>query len=203
MNKGGYMKTFAVFTAFSGATFLFLLLFSSGCVQEQRIEKMTKSQMIERGKLLVTAGGCSDCHTPKLFSPKGIMHDSSRFLSGYPAENPFPEVDMSLVQPGKWVLFTQDITAAVGPWGASFAANLTPDNETGLGTWKAEMFVNAMRTGKHLGAGRPILPPMPWEGIGKLSDNDLKAMFAYLMSIKPIKNKVPNPITPDQLMTKK
>ena len=197
------MKYYAVFTAFCSATFLFLLFFSFGCVEEQKPEKMTESQMIERGKFLVTAGGCSDCHTPKLFGPHGVTHDSARFLSGYPAENPLPEVDMSLVQPGKWVLFTQDIAGAVGPWGASFAANLTPDNETGIGTWQPDMFINAMRTGKHLGAGRPILPPMPWEGVGKLSDEDLNAMFAYLKTLKPINNKVPNPIPPNQLMAKK
>lgn len=197
------MKNSAVFTAFLSGTFLFLLFFSIGCVEEQKNEKMTETQKIERGKFLVTVGGCSDCHTPKLFGPNGVAHDSSRFLSGYPAENPLPEVDMNLVQPGKWVLFTQDITGAVGPWGASFAANLTPDNETGIGTWQSEMFINAMRTGKHLGAGRPILPPMPWEGIGKLSDEDLNSIFAYLKSIKPVKNSVPNHLSPEQLIAKK
>ena len=197
------MKNSAVFTAFLSGTFLFLLFFSIGCVEEQKNEKMTETQKIERGKFLVTVGGCSDCHTPKLFGPNGVAHDSSRFLSGYPAENPLPEVDMNMVQPGKWVLFTQDITGAVGPWGASFAANLTPDNETGIGTWQSEMFINAMRTGKHLGAGRPILPPMPWEGIGKLSDEDLNAIFAYLKSIKPVKNSVPDHLSPEQLMAKK
>lgn len=197
------MKNSAVFTAFLSGTFLFLLFFSIGCVEEQKNEKMTETQKIERGKFLVTVGGCSDCHTPKLFGPNGVAHDSSRFLSGYPAENPLPEVDMNMVQPGKWVLFTQDITGAVGPWGASFAANLTPDNETGIGTWQSEMFINAMRTGKHLGAGRPILPPMPWEGIGKLSDEDLNSIFAYLKSIKPVKNSVPNHLSPEQLMAKK
>lgn len=197
------MKNSAVFTAFLSGTFLFLLFFSIGCVEEQKNEKMTETQKIERGKFLVTVGGCSDCHTPKLFGPNGVAHDSSRFLSGYPAENPLPEVDMNMVQPGKWVLFTQDITGAVGPWGASFAANLTPDNETGIGTWQSEMFINAMRTGKHLGAGRPILPPMPWEGIGKLSDEDLNSIFAYLKSIKPVKNSVPDHLNPEQLMAKK
>lgn len=108
-----------------------------------------------------------------------------------------------MIQPGKWVLFTQDITAAVGPLGASFAANLTPDIETGTGSWQLEMFINAMRTGKHLGAGRPILPPMPWEGLGKLSDEDLKALFNYLKSLKPIKNKVPTPLNPNQLASLK
>lgn len=83
--------------------------------------------------------------------------------------------------------------SAIGSWGSSYSANLTPDNETGIGTWQPEMLINALRTGKHLGAGRPILPPMPWEGIGKLSDDDLRAMFAYFKSLPPIKNKVSDP----------
>lgn len=99
-------------------------------------------------------------------------------------------------------MFTQDISAAVNPWGASFAANLTPDNETGIGTWNEEMFVNALRTGKHLGAGRPIMPPMPWELVRQHSDEDLKAMFAYLKSLKPIKNKVPDYLPPDKVFAK-
>ena len=108
-----------------------------------------------------------------------------------------------MIQPGKWVLFTQDVTGAVGPWGASFAANLTPDNETGIGTWQPEMFINAMRSGKHLGAGRPILPPMPWQSIGQLSDEDLKAIFTYLKTLTPVKNKVPQPLSIDLLAASK
>lgn len=176
-----------------------LLFLSVGCVKEQQKMEMTHSELVERGKFLVAVGGCTDCHSPKVFGPQGPQTDTTRFLAGYPAENPLPQVDMSLVQPGKWVLFSQDITAAVGPWGASFAANLTPDNETGIGTWQSEMFVNAMRKGKHLGAGRQILPPMPWENVGKLSDEDLNAIFYYLKSIKPVKNKVPEPINLNQL----
>ncbi|HRN26640.1 MAG TPA: c-type cytochrome [Ignavibacteriaceae bacterium] len=176
-----------------------LLFLSVGCVQEQQKKEMTHSELVERGKFLVAVGGCTDCHSPKVFGPQGPKTDTTRFLAGYPAENPLPKVEMNMVQPGKWVLFSQDITAAVGPWGVSFAANLTPDNETGIGTWQSEMFVNAMRKGKHLGAGRPILPPMPWENVGKLSDEDLNAIFYYLKSIKPIKNKVPEPINPNQL----
>lgn len=180
-----------------------ILFLSVGCVQEHKNTEITKAQLIERGKFLVAVGGCSDCHTPKVFGPQGPQPDTTRFLAGYPSENPLPKVDIDMIQPGKWVLFTQDITAAVGPWGASFAANLTPDIETGTGSWQLEMFINAMRTGKHLGAGRPILPPMPWEGIGKLSDEDLKALFNYLKSLKPIKNKVPTPLNPNQLASLK
>ncbi len=197
MNKSVFFKYSLI------PTLTILLFLSVGCVQEQQKTEMTHEKLVERGKFLVAVGGCTDCHTPKVFGPQGPQPDTTRFLAGYPAENPLPQVDMNLVQPGKWVLFTQDITGAVGPWGASFAANLTPDNETGLGTWQLEMFVNAMRTGKHLGAGRLILPPMPWENVGKLSDEDLSAIFNYLKSIKPVKNKVPDPLSPDQLVALK
>ena len=197
MKNSMFFKFFLIPVTFA------ILFLSVGCVQEQKNTEITKAQLIERGRFLVAVGGCSDCHTPKVFGPQGPQPDTTRFLAGYPSENPLPKVDIDMIQPGKWVLFTQDITAAVGPWGASFAANLTPDIETGTGSWQLEMFINAMRTGKHLGAGRPILPPMPWEGIGKLSDEDLKALFNYLKSLKPIKNKVPTPLNPDQLISLK
>lgn len=89
-----------------------------------------------------------------------------------------------------------DLTAWVGPWGISFAANLTPDVETGLGGWTAAQFIQSMRTGKHLGVGRPILPPMPVSALAAMTDPDLNAMFAYLKSLKPIKNLVPAPMPP-------
>ncbi|MFN3693591.1 MAG: c-type cytochrome [Ignavibacterium sp.] len=165
--------------------------------------ELTHADKVARGEFLVTFGGCGDCHTPKVFTPQGPIPDTSRLLSGSPSITQISEVDEKLVQPGKWILFTQDITAAVGPWGASFAANLTPDIETGIGSWNEEMFINALRSGKHLGAGRPIMPPMPWELVGKHSDEDLKAMFAYLKSLKPIKNKVPDYIPPDKVFAQK
>lgn len=166
-------------------------------------KELTKAEKISRGEFLVTFGGCGDCHTPKVFTPQGPVPDTSRLLSGSPATTQIADVDVKLIQPGKWILFTQDVTAAVGPWGASFSANLTPDNETGIGSWQEEMFIKAMKTGKHLGAGRPIMPPMPWQLIGQHSDEDLSAMFAYLKSIKPISNKVPNYIPPDILFARK
>lgn len=164
---------------------------------------MTQAEKVARGEFLVTYGFCGDCHTPKVFTPNGPVPDTSRILSGCPSTTKVENANQDLVQPGKWILFTQDITAAVGPWGASFAANLTPDDETGIGTWNEQMFINALRTGKHLGAGRPIMPPMPWELIGKHSDEDLKAIFAYLKSLKPIKNKVPDYQPPDLVFAKK
>ncbi|MDR0213448.1 MAG: hypothetical protein LBJ15_05510 [Comamonas sp.] len=65
-------------------------------------------------------------------------------------------------------------TAFWGPWGVSYAANLTPD-ATGLGPWTAEQFIQAMRSGKHAGTGRPIVAPMPWQHFGQLTDADLQA----------------------------
>jgi hypothetical protein len=90
------------------------------------------------------------------------------------------------------------MTAWVGPWGVSYSANLTPDENTGIGLWTEDMFVEAMRSGKHMGAGRPILPPMPWMFIANLTLEDQKAIFAYLKSLKPIKNTVPSPATLDE-----
>jgi hypothetical protein len=86
-------------------------------------------------------------------------------------------------------------TAWAGPWGISFTANLTPDS-TGLGNWTPEMFIAAIRTGKHAGVGRPILPPMPWPQYRNFTDEDLRAIFAYLHSLKPVHNVVPQPVPP-------
>lgn len=157
------------------------------------------SASVKRGEYLVNFGGCHDCHTPKQMSPNGPVPDVTRLLSGHSEQSKLPAVPADLLGPDRWGAITNnDLTAWVGPWGTSFAANLTPDKATGLGNWKARDFILAMRTGKHLGVGRPILPPMPWFDVGKLTDADLKAVFAYLSSIKPIRNQVPQPIPPQQ-----
>jgi mono/diheme cytochrome c family protein len=156
----------------------------------------TADEMIERGRYLVTIGGCNDCHTPKVFSGGGMSPDESRLLSGHPADAKLPEFSFDDIGPGHWILFYEDLTAAVGPWGVSFSANLTPDEDTGLGDWTEEEFINALRTGTHRGIGRPILPPMPWFDFAQATDEDLKAIFAYLKSIPPIRNEVPTAIEP-------
>lgn len=175
-----------------------VLLFVSCETQPEKTE-MTAQQMIERGKFLVTVGGCDDCHTPKNFGPKGPEMDMSRRLSGHPAGMEIPPVDTSLIH--QWVYFSHDLTTAVGPWGITFSANLTPDNATGIGTWQPEMFITAMKTGKHLGVaeGRPILPPMPWQNMAQLPEEDLRSMFAYLKSLPAVKNKVPDPMPPGSI----
>ena len=154
-------------------------------------------KQIERGKWLVSFAGCDDCHTPKNFGPKGPEFDMTKRLSGSPSHAPIPEIPKDVLGPTKWgTLASNDMTMWVGPWGVSFTANLTPDVETGTGSWNETTFVKIFRTGKHLGEGRAILPPMPWQVIGSLNDADLKAIFAFLQSLPPIKNAVHEPIPP-------
>ena len=157
----------------------------------------TNQELVKRGAYLVGYGGCNDCHTPKLVTPKGPEPDPNRLLSGHPSTEKLPEIPPGIIGPEKWgALTNNDLTAWVGPWGVSFAANLTPDIRTGLGGWTEELFIKTMRTGKHLGVGREILPPMPWYTLAVLTDGDLGAIFAYLGSIEPIENEVPQPVSP-------
>ena len=148
---------------------------------------------VERGKYLVTFGGCADCHTPLKFGPTESGPDMSRNLSGHSEEMKLPPPEL---KPGPWFATTAGMTAWAGPWGISYAANLTPDTNTGLGIWTEEMFLQAMRSGRHMGSGRDILPPMPWRNLSQLTDEDLKAVFTYLRSVPPVVNHVPAPLPP-------
>jgi len=145
-----------------------------------------------RGKYLVTGMGCNDCHTPWKMGDNGPEPDMTRMLSGHQADMQMPPAP----QPnGPWAIAGSiTFTAWSGPWGTSYTANLTPDKDTGLGTWTAQQFVDTIRNGRVQGHGRQLLPPMPWPAIRNLSDTDLKAIFAYLQTIPAIKNKVPDPI---------
>ena len=156
---------------------------------------------VQRGKMLVIGGGCHDCHTTKKMGPAGPEADMSNILSGHPESikvaAPYKPATGTL-----WTIATNDtLTAWSGAWGVSFAANLTPDPETGL-RMNEKNFITALRTGAHLGTARPILPPMPWNWYSQLSDDDLKAIYAYLKSIPPVKNEVPAPIPPPGAATK-
>lgn len=96
---------------------------------------------VERGRVLVTAGGCHDCHTPKTFGPKGPQLDTDRLLSGHPEGGKIPE-PYTPASGSPWTIATTDsLTAWSGPWGVSFAVNLTPDPNTGLrsGVWTEEL----------------------------------------------------------------
>lgn len=150
---------------------------------------------VERGSYIVNSMGCFDCHTPLKMGPDGPEPDRTRWLSGHPESLGMPPAPR--LPEGPWqVSVSGTLTAWAGPWGTSFAANLTPDKDTGLGTWTEAQFVQAIRTGRHMGVGRPILPPMPIAAISNMTDDDLRAVFAYLRSIPAVRNRVPDPVPP-------
>jgi hypothetical protein len=152
--------------------------------------------LVKKGEYLVKNHGCTDCHTPAKMGPNGPEPDAARYLSGHPSDLKLPPPPKPQ---GPWIVSADASgTAWSGPWGISYTANLTPDAETGLGSWTEQQFIQALRTGRHQGRGRQILPPMPWQPFGTMTNADLKAVFAYLRSIKPIKNKVPDPVVADQ-----
>jgi mono/diheme cytochrome c family protein len=151
---------------------------------------------IEWGEHIVTIASCNDCHTPKIMTPQGPKLDSSRLLSGHPADMPDIDVNRQEME-SKGLFVSNDLTSWVGPWGISYTANLTSDS-TGTGAWSEAQFIYAIRNGKLKGIpnGRPLLPPMPWDMIRNMTDDELKAVFAYLQSTMPIKNVVPPPKPP-------
>lgn len=155
----------------------------------------TGAALVERGSYLVRTSGCYDCHTPFKMGPDGPAPDLARGLSGHPQEFVINAPPPAPAAP--WMVTSSGTnTAHAGPWGVSFTANLTPDKETGIGDWTLETFRSALRTGRHLGRGRPILPPMPWPVYGQMTDADLEAIFTFLMSQPAVKNRVPEPLPP-------
>ena len=149
---------------------------------------------VARGRYLVTAKGCGDCHTPMTMGPKGPDYVMTRMLSGFDASGAVPPLPP--VKDVAEVYALEPVFA--GAWGMSFAANITPDSETGIGSWTEQQFIDTLRNGRHQGRGRQLLPPMPWPVFGQMNDADLKAIFAYLKTVKPIRNKVPEPVAPAQ-----
>lgn len=160
----------------------------------------TKAEQITRGQYIVRIGSCNDCHTPWIFDEKLGMPrpDMSRMLSGHPEGGPDPE---GTVGPHDMALIGPTFTSFALPFGIMYSLNLTPDIDTGIGSWTEEMFLDIFRKGRHLGGdGRSVLPPMPWLWIRNLTDDDLKAVFAYLNSIPPIRNAIPEPKIPEKVI---
>lgn len=183
------MKRLITLTALIAAALAALLVNRNA---DAKTNATLAAERVERGRKLVMFGGCNDCHTPLKMGPNGPEPDMSRALSGHPAQMAMPAAP-KLSGPWLWAGAATN-TAFAGPWGVSYARNLTPDRVTGLGIWDEEMFIKTMRTGRHMGVSRPILPPMPWQNLNSLPDEDLKAIYAYLRSIKPIRNDVPDAV---------
>jgi hypothetical protein len=190
----------SMFSMFHAKVALVGLALLAGACAQKSPPADSPAARIERGRVLVSIGGCNDCHTPMKFDPEIGMPipDMTRMLSGHPEGAPEPA---STLSGHDNAAIGPTFTAFKLPFGVVFTANLTPDAATGLGNWTEDMFLRAVRTGRHMGgSGRPILPPMPWPTLAAQSDDDLKAIFAYLRSIPAVKNDVPAPKVPDAAM---
>ncbi len=193
-------KTFLTMGILAAGITGVLIACTSGAAKEDTTQKVpTQAERVKRGEYLVGTIGCDDCHSPKRMGPNGPEIIPELRLSGYPASRPILPVEKNAVKNG-WILLGPDLTSALGPWGMSFAANLTSD-ETGTGNWTEAQFIKALREGKLKGLdnSRPLLPPMPWFVYKNMTDEDLKSIYAYLQSTKPVSNVVPAPKSFDDL----
>ena len=179
-----------------------IIMYSCNSKQDKKIEETENEtvaqepiNLVERGEYLVDLGGCHHCHSPKIMTEQGPVPDPKLLLSGHPADEKLPPYDKETAK--GYALFSMGFTSFTGPWGTSFAANLTPD-DSGIGTWSDAQFFKSIREGKHKGheGGRMVLPPMPWQDFAKMTDEDLKSVFEYLKSLPAIENIVPPPIPP-------
>ncbi len=136
---------------------------------------------VARGKFLTNVLGCVECHTPRGKDGKPAL---KYLMAGHRATDPAPAWDVANEAKGIGMLVATAGTAYAGPWGVTYARNLTPDPTTGIGKWNEEAFIYVLREGT-------LKPPMPNLLYGNLSDDDLKAIFAYLQSLPPVKNLVP------------
>lgn len=166
------------------ATALLILLVTLSASTALATQKGSNSPA-DRGKYLVNIAGCHDCHSPKA-KPGSIAPDPTKLLSGRQPTTMAPAKPVNMGE----ISAAGDLTAWYGPWGVSYSANLTPDPTTGIGKRYTEAkFIQTLRSGKKP-EGEPLLPPMPWEVYGNMTDSDLKAIWAYLQTLKPIVNNV-------------
>lgn len=169
----------------------------SAATEPDAQDSSSQAALVARGAYLVSTMGCHDCHTPWKMGPNGPEPDMARALTGHPSDLVMPPPPALPEGPWLWMGAATN-TAFAGPWGVSFTANLTPDKETGLGEWTYDMFIATMKTGRHQGKGRPVLPPMPTQIIAAAEDREARAIFAYLQSLPPVHNRVPAPVDPPE-----
>lgn len=175
----------------------FLLVFSIiaiGCNQRPAEEIAYSPERIEIGQAVVEGWNCSFCHSPQIKGPESkAIADPDRYMSGHPSDEKIPTIPDMVITSPEWMEFLDNLDSTV--WATDnlivFSANLTPDDETGIGTWTETEFVETIREGRHRGIERRIKYPMPWRELGELSDEELLSVYEYLMTLQPVNNKVP------------
>ena len=151
--------TLSVISVFSAIILLWLLYPPTINVSD---EVSSSDEEIEKGKYLVTAGGCISCHR------------------------------------GQTELTSETLAGGLGietEFGTFYAPNITPDTSTGIGSWRAEDFIRALKHGRQPSGGF-YYPSFPYRAYYKLSDEDVLSMAAYLMSQEPVSMQIPDPETP-------
>lgn len=189
---------------FINSGFLALTIVLISCQDKNDYAKVPAQELslqdsTSHGEYLVNTIGCHDCHSPKRMTERGPEVVQELALSGYQSGDTLPPFSSEAIKNG-WIQMSGDLTVAIGPWGISYASNLT-SSDTGLGNWSMQRFKTAIREGKLKGdsGGRMILPPMPWQNYSELTDKDLESIFRYLKSTKPVENAVPAPVAPNKL----
>jgi mono/diheme cytochrome c family protein len=149
------------------------LLLAAAFLAAPGLKASADEASIERGRYLVGIAGCGDCHTPGYFLGKP---DMSRHLA------------------------VSDVGFEVPQLGTFYGPNLTPDKDTGLGSWNELEIVTAFTKGIRPD-GRLLAPTMPWMGYANFTPADAQSIAAYLKSLAPVKNQVPGPFGPGEKAT--
>ncbi len=131
---------------------------------------------VRRGEYLVELLGCGACHTD------GALEGA-------------PQIDRALAGSSIGIAFTNPLGTETP--GIVFPPNITPDDETGIGSWSDQQIERAVRIGLGRHAGRRIAV-MPWQGYTKMTDEDVTAVVSYLRSIEPVRHQVPDEVVPGQ-----
>jgi hypothetical protein len=186
-------KSILILAALAASVSFAMIACTNTSAKSDNTVVISQDSLIKRGSYLVNAMGCDDCHSPKKMGPAGPEVDMEHRFAGHLANTPLGKPNTSVMKDG-YMLFAMDLTSAVGPWGQSYAANISSD-ETGIGNWSEDQFMTAIRQGKSKGLkeARDLLPPMPWFVYRNLSDTDLRSIFAFLKTTKPVHNVVPGP----------
>jgi mono/diheme cytochrome c family protein len=154
-------------------TFVFIVATAAIAAAITQLPDARAESAIDRGKYLVTFGGCNDCHTPGYFFGKP---DMTKYLGG------------------------SEVAFEIPGLGAFPGRNITPDKETGIGDWTVEQIITALQQGKRPD-GRTLAPIMPYHAFSFLSKDDALAIAAFLQSIPPVKNAVAGPFAPGEKIT--
>jgi mono/diheme cytochrome c family protein len=140
------------------------------CLTAAFLATPVAAQDLKRGEYLSRIMDCGGCHTPGAMAGKP---DMTRALGGG---------DVGFEMPGL---------------GIFYPPNLTPDPDTGLGSWTVPQIVKAVREGVRPD-GRQLAPIMPWPSYGALTDADANALASYLKSLPAVAAKAPAPVGPGE-----